>query len=250
MNERSEEQYLNLWECAKKQDHNNLLSELKQLYGWTFDKDDLDNIGLQLQICIKGSAPLYVHGYILSSALHHYIKNSTDEKLTIFESGTARGFSSIIMAKTLEMNNKDYDILTMDILPHFSKIDWNCIGAPYGGLQSRFNLLQPWKDIRDKIKFLEGNSNDILKDLNLDRIHFAFLDGDHVYHSLMNELNYTEKRQVKGDIIVCDDYTKTQFPEIVKAIDDFLDRKKYQGKFFYASNSKDKVRGYVVMTKI
>ena len=84
MNERSEQQYLNLWEYAKKQDYNNLFSELKQLYGWIFDKDDLDNIALQLQVCIKQSKPLYVHGYILSSVLHYYIKNSTDEKLTIF----------------------------------------------------------------------------------------------------------------------------------------------------------------------
>lgn len=249
MENRSEQVYLDLWEYAKQQNHDSLLNELKEKYGYVFDTDRMNEIALYLQVCVKPSKPLYVHGYVLSSALSHYIDNNLDKKLTIFESGTARGFSSIIMGKTLEMKNRDYEIFTMDFLTHHAKYDWNCISAPYGGQQSRFNLLQPWKETRDKIRFLEGNSNEILKTFDIGRIHFAFLDGDHVYSSLTNELNFTEKRQVSGDIIVCDDYTKTQFPEIVKAIDDFVNRNRYNAKFFSANDGTGKIRGYVVMTK-
>ena len=77
-------------------------------------------------------------------------------------------------------------------------------------------------------------------DPKIDRIHFAFLDGAHFYKDLKNELEFTESKQQSGDIIVCDDYTKTQFPEICKAIDEFLLKNKYESKIFYGNDIKKK----------
>ena len=94
-------------------------------------------------------------------------------------------------------------------------------------------MLDRWSDLRDNyINFITGDSNKIIKELDIGRIHFAFLDGAHFFKELTNELNFVEKNQKSGDIIVCDDYTQKQFPDICKAIDKFLENKKYEHKIF------------------
>lgn len=186
---KDKEDYLKLSEYVKKYDHSKFLNEINDFFGYLYDKEDMDYIALYLQICVKQSRPMYLHGYVVSSALHQYIhQNKSTEPLTILETGTARGFADVVMAK-------------------------------------------------------------ILKTLDIGRIHFAFLDGAHYYKELTYELNYVEKNQQLGDIIICDDYTITQFPEICKAIDNFLSNNKYESKFFYGDDGTKK-RGYVFMKKI
>ena len=42
----------------------------------------------------------------------------------------------------------------------------------------------------------------VLKNLILERINFAFLDGSHTYYDLKSEFEFTAKRQYKSDIII------------------------------------------------
>jgi signal peptidase I len=57
-----------------------------------------------------------------------------------------------------------------------------------------------------------------LKGTFLPRVNFAFLDGAHNWSSLRHEIDYLASRQVKGDIIVFDDYTPEVYPGVVKAV--------------------------------
>lgn len=248
---KDKEDYLKLSEYAKKYDHSKFLNEINDFFGYLYNKEDMDYIALYLQICVKPSRPMYLHGYVVSSALHQYIhQNKSTEPLTILETGTARGFADIIMAKVLKQNNIKGKIHTVDCLGHIDKIQWNCIDAPNDKKISRHDILERWNDERDNyIKFLTGDSKKILNTLDIGRIHFAFLDGAHYYKELTYELNYIEKNQQLGDIIICDDYAITQFPEICKAIDNFLSNNKYESKIFYGDDGTKK-RGYVFMKKI
>lgn len=247
---KNKEDYLKLSEFAKKYDHSNFFSEIKDFFSWIYDKNDMDNIALYLQISVKESRPLYLHGYVISSALHQYIKKNKDlNNITILETGTARGFADIVMATILKQNNINGKIHTIDCLGHTNKIKWNCIDALNDTEISRYDILNRWSDLRDNyINFITGDSKKILKNLNIGRIHFAFLDGAHYYEELTDELNYVEINQKSGDIIICDDYTITQFPEICKAINNFLNSNKYEYKIFYG-NDGTKKRGYVYMIK-
>ena len=106
-----------------------------------------------------------------------------------------------------------------------------------------------YADLRKKyIKCIEGETVDILSQSfykNLfNRIHFAFLDGAHTYKDLKFELNYTAERQQIGDVMVVDDYTKTQFPDLVKAINEFISKGYYEHDIFYGDDGIKK-RGYV-----
>lgn len=247
---KNKEDYLKLSEYAKKYDHSKFLNEVNDFFGYMYDKDDMDNIGLYLQICVKKSRPLYLHGYVISSALQQYILNNKDiTYLNILETGTARGFSSIVMANILKNNNIRGKINTIDWIGHQDEVKWNCIDAPENKKISRHRILDKWSDLRDNyINFITGDSNKILKKLDIERIHFAFLDGAHFFKELTNELNFVEKNQKSGDIIVCDDYTQKQFPDICKAIDKFLENKKYEHKIFYGDDGTKK-RGYVFMKR-
>ena len=241
--------YLELSNYAKKYDHSKFINNLKKQFRWIYDKEKMDNIALHLQIVNKISKPLYLHGYLLSSSLNKHIKYSNIDFYNIFETGTARGFSSIILADVLKLNNKKGKIHTIDKICHYNDFEWNCFDCPLPNKISRHNLLEKWSDLRDNyINFITGNSKVILKNLKIDRIHFAFLDGAHHYKHLIQELEFVEKRQLKNDIIICDDYTLEQFPEICQAVDYFLSKKKYNHKIYYGDDGTKK-RGYVYMIK-
>ena len=242
--------YLKLFNFAKNYDHSKTINDISEYYDFIYNKDEMDYLGLQLQICVKESRPMYLHGYVLTSALEHYIKNNSIKDITILETGTARGFSALVMAKILEKNNINGKIHTIDILPHDTPVFDNCLkAAKLNKKLSRQECLEEWKNVVEKyISFHCGDTKKILQNLNYKRYNFAFLDAQHDYNHVILELNYVKERQLQGDVIVCDDYTITQFPLLCKAIDEFLLKKLYDYKIFYGDDGTKK-RGYVYMVK-
>ena len=78
----------------------------------------------------------------------------------------------------------------------------------------------------DKIKLIQGDTREILENLSLENIEFAFLDGGHSYETVMNDLNILEKKLNKNAIILCDDYEgKTKIDSVTNAINDFVNKK-------------------------
>lgn len=99
--------------------------------GYSVDVEWLHELALHTQIVIKDSELCYQHGRILYSALSKYLelkpRDDPAERLTIWETGTARGFSALCMAKALSDQQRAGMILTFDILPHETKMYWNCV---------------------------------------------------------------------------------------------------------------------------
>ena len=82
------------------------------------------------------------------------------------------------------------------------------------------------KKFGDKIKLIQGDTREILENLSLESIEFAFLDGGHSYETVMNDLNILEKKLRKNAIILCDDYDgKTKIDSVTNAINDFVNKK-------------------------
>tara|TARA_B110000977_G_scaffold184865_2_gene249057 strand:- start:51 stop:812 length:762 start_codon:yes stop_codon:yes gene_type:complete len=246
--------YENILKIAKQMDHSKTLNEIESYFGYLCDNTFIDNCALSLQICVKKSKPMYLHGYVVTSALKSYIDSHKNETLQIFETGTARGFSAICMAHILYISKCDGNIITLDHLPLHKKDKWNCIhDCEPDGLKTRLEIVDlNYKDLKEKyINMKECDSSNYMKTNpdNLKRIHFAFLDGAHHYKNLLNELNFVESKQCVGDVIVTDDYTKSQYPEIVKAVDTFTAKGKYDFKIFYGDDGTKK-RGYVYMIKV
>ena len=80
------------------------------------------------------------------------------------------------------------------------------------------------------INIIKGNSNDVLKEINLDGIDYVFLDGGHKYETVRNDLeNLIQIVNNKGTIL-CDDYDLSYAPGVKKAIDNYVLDKNYNLK--------------------
>ena len=75
----------------------------------------------------------------------------------------------------------------------------------------------------DNIKLIAGDTNKVLKEIDLQNIDFTFLDGGHSYQTVINDLTILyDSMKDKKKIILCDDYGEESYiPEVEKAINDF-----------------------------
>ena len=236
--------YISLAEKVKLEDYPQII-EFEKRSGYVIDREWLDDLALHTQIVIKNSPLCYGHGRVLYSALSSYIKKLDKSRITIIETGTARGFSSICMAKALYDQRREGTIITFDVLPHNSKMYWNCLDD-IEGPKTRKELLKPWSNLlRDYIIFQQGKTKLELPKVKIERVNFAFLDGAHTYEDVMFEFKQIKDQQVSGDMIIYDDYTPQQFPGLVQAVDEIC--KNYNYKRIDIQAHFD--RGYVVAVK-
>lgn len=234
-----EEKYLSLFEEAKIVSYPEI-DKFEQENGFAIDKNWLDNLALHTQIVIKKSRLNYQHGRYLYTILMKYIKDHSNEQvINILETGTARGFSALCMAKALIDSKKPGNIVTVDPIPHNTPMIWNCIDD-IDGLKTRQQLLKKWPEELNHIVFIQGWTKFHLKRLGMNRINFAFLDAAHTFEDLMIEYRYVKDRQIQGDIIVFDDVTPNVFDEIVNAIVQIENEGKYIINRIEVSNQ----RGY------
>ena len=79
------------------------------------------------------------------------------------------------------------------------------------------------KKYSNNIKLIAGDTNKVLKELDLQNIDFTFLDGGHSYQTVINDLTTLYgTMKYKKKVILCDDYGKESYiPEVEKAINDF-----------------------------
>lgn len=222
-----------------------MIDQYTKKTGYEIDLAWFHEIALHTQVVKKKSEICYQHGRLLYSTLSAYLADHPQNNINILETGTARGFSSLCMARALQDARRAGKIFTFDVLPHETKMYWNCI-ADETGPQTRKQLIKKYKSLIDNyIVFIQGDSKIQLNKINISRIHFAFLDGAHTYDHVMKEFDYLQNKQEKEDIIFFDDYTPKNFPGVVKAVDKICFDNNYTKEII--TISKD--RGYVVARK-
>ena len=88
---------------------------------------------------------------------------------------------------------------------------------PYS-IEAVENLL---KKFNKNVTLLKGNSNKILKNIDMKKIDYVFLDGGHDYLTVMNDLDCCNEVLINNGIILCDDYDLSYAPGVKQAIDEF-----------------------------
>ena len=78
------------------------------------------------------------------------------------------------------------------------------------------------KKFRNNVHLIKGNSNKILKKIDLSKIDYIFLDGGHAYETVKNDLNSSLPVLENNGTILCDDYDLTYAPGVKQAIDEFV----------------------------
>ena len=240
----SKDEYMKIFDDAKNVYYKEIDLIQKSL-GYDLDLNWLNDLALHTQVCVKKSRINYQHGRLLYSHLRNYIKINSHNFFNIFETGTARGFSSICMSKALNDSGKKGKIYTVDILPNDKEMYWNIIDDNEKK-KTRIELLSKWPNEQKNISFLTGNTTQVLRNINIDRINFAFLDAEHTYESIMSEFNYVHSRQKTGDIIFFDDVTPNLFPDICKAIKKIETKKEYLIEYLNITDQ----RGYAIAKKL
>ncbi len=85
------------------------------------------------------------------------------------------------------------------------------------------------KNFSKNVTLIKGNSNIILRNLDLKDIDFVFLDGGHSFETVFDDLNsiYKKISSNKGAVILCDDYEDaTYITGVKKAVDKFVEMNK------------------------
>ena len=78
------------------------------------------------------------------------------------------------------------------------------------------------KNYKKNIEIITGDTNEVLKNLNLNNIDYIFIDGGHDFETVKNDLYFCRKFIREGGSILCDDYDLSQAPGVKKAIDEFV----------------------------
>ena len=110
---------------------------------------------------------------------------------------------------------------------HLKKIYFKYIKKqnPYS-LEAVKDLLKKFKN---NVHLIKGNSKKILKEINMSKIDYVFLDGGHDYETVKNDLNNCiEVLKKNNGIIMCDDYNLPKAFGVKKAIDEFTKKNNFQ----------------------
>ena len=78
------------------------------------------------------------------------------------------------------------------------------------------------KKFKNNVQLIKGNSNNLLKKIDMSQIDYIFLDGGHAYNTVKNDLSYSFPVLQNGGTILCDDYNLSYAPGVKQAIDEFV----------------------------
>ncbi len=80
------------------------------------------------------------------------------------------------------------------------------------------------KKFENNVHLIQGNSNKVLKKIDMGKIDYVFLDGGHEYNTVKNDLDNCIEVIKKGGTVLCDDYNLGSAPGVKRAIDEFVNK--------------------------
>jgi len=121
--------------------------------------------------------------------------------------------------------NKNEIIPNTDFSNPLKKIYFNYIKKidPYS-IDGVEDLLSKFKG---NVQLIKGNSNKILKQMDISKIDYIFLDGGHDYNTVKNDLDNCISIFNSNGTILCDDYDLSYAPGVRSAIDEFVKKNNF-----------------------
>ena len=166
-------------------------------------------------------------------------KPKTFLEVGVFHGVTARNVCELLNS----IHNKDFNYIGLDL---FEESDENKnelipntkFSNPLKKIYFQYiKRLNPYskeavqdllKKFKENVHLIKGNSNKILKEINMSKIDYVFLDGGHDYNTVSNDLNCCKEVASNGGTILCDDYDLGYAPGVKKAIDEFTNKNKFK----------------------
>ena len=92
------------------------------------------------------------------------------------------------------------------------------------------SILRLLKKFQKNVNIIKGNSNKVLKEINVNKFDYVFLDGGHKYETVKKDLENLTQIVNNNGTILCDDYDLLYAPGVKKAIEDFVSEKNFNLK--------------------
>jgi len=92
------------------------------------------------------------------------------------------------------------------------------------------SILRLLKKFQKNVNIIKGNSNKVLKEINVDKFDYVFLDGGHKYETVKKDLENLTQIVNNNGTILCDDYDLSYASGVKKAIEDFVSEKNFNLK--------------------
>ena len=93
---------------------------------------------------------------------------------------------------------------------------------------SKEAVLDLLSKFKNNVYLIKGNSNKVLKEIDMSKIEYVFLDGGHEYNTVMNDLNNCKEVVRNNGTLLCDDYDLGYATGVKKAIDEFIEQNKFK----------------------
>ena len=94
------------------------------------------------------------------------------------------------------------------------------------------------KKFEKNTHLIKGNSNLLLKKMDMSQIDYVFLDGGHAYETVKNDLHYSKPVLDNNGTILCDDYNLSQAPGVKQAIDEFVNDNNLKSEIIFERFAK------------
>ena len=94
------------------------------------------------------------------------------------------------------------------------------------------------KKFDKNIHLIKGNSNLLLKKIDMSKIDYVFLDGGHAYETVKIDLLYSKPVLENNGTILCDDYNLSYAPGVKQAIDEFIKDNNYKSDIIFERFAK------------
>ena len=94
------------------------------------------------------------------------------------------------------------------------------------------------KKFKENVHLIKGNSNQLLKKIDMSQIDYVFLDGGHAYETVINDLYYSKPVLENNGTILCDDYNLAHAPDVKQAIDEFVTENNLKSEIIFERFAK------------
>ena len=92
------------------------------------------------------------------------------------------------------------------------------------------SILRLLKKFQKNVNIIKGNSNKVLKKINVDKFDYVFLDGGHKFETVKKDLENLTQIVNNNGTILCDDYDLSYVPGVKKGIEDFVSENNFNLK--------------------
>lgn len=153
-----------------------------------------------------------IEGFFFFSDAYSYLFNVLSEGNVFVEVGTYKGKSICYMAEMVKLHKKNIKLFSID---NYS----NC------GFSNQITFEEAKNNLiirhLDDVVLINGDSVDIAETFNDNSVDCVFLDGDHRYQSVINDLSSWYRKLKSGGFLAGDDYTRVF--SVQEAVDDFCE---------------------------